>query len=185
MTEDKELVINFFKSKTIVACHSPKKQQGKKPDFELYSNNQLFGYCELKSIVDYEFYGERRDPTYNKIQNKIHEATKQFNSVNPAHNLPNILFFINHCSKVSYQDLWFVLSGQTTPPNQPSDPLDLRYLKRLIKRNDLEIIDFIIWGNTDEKATSFVINSDSKFHSNLKTTISSKAYEKTNINNYT
>jgi len=182
MTDDKLLVIRFFKTKNIEARHFPKKSKGKKADFELYLGDQIFGYCELKSILDYELSGLLHDPTYNKIQNKIHEATKQFNSVNPNHLKPNILFFMNHTEKVGWQDLWYVLTGQVTPPNQPSEPIDLSYLIRFLKTDDLAIIDYFIWADTFGENISFCINSDSHFINALKERINPKAYEKMNIN---
>jgi hypothetical protein len=182
MTDDKLLVIKFFKAKNIEARHFSKKSKGKKADFELYSGNHIFGYCELKSILDYEFSGLRHDPTYNKIQNKIHEAAKQFHSVNPNHLNPNIIFFINHTKKVGWQDLWYVLTGQVTPPNQPSEPIDVTYLLRLLKKDDLAIIDYFIWSDTFGENISFSINSDSHFTNELKERISSKLYENININ---
>jgi len=181
MTDDKELTIKFFKSKNIEARHFHKKTKGKKPDFELYFENHLFGYCELKSILDYEFSGLHHDPTYNKIQNKVHEAAKQFHSVNPEHLNPNIIFFINHTKKVGWQDLRYVLTGQATPPNQPTEPIDLCYLNRLANKGDLTIIDYFIWADVFGTNISFVINSETKFTKELKENISSKAYEKINI----
>lgn len=179
--EDKELVISFFRSKNIEARRFPKKQTDKNPDLELLINGKRFGYCELKSIIERIVLGEHSDPTFNKIQNKIHESTKQFISVNPDHRVPNILFFMNHHSHVEYQDLWYVLSGQITPPTQPSEPIDLRYLERRMRKDDLEKTDFIIWADKEGANVSFVINSESKFYNNLTKTISSKAYEKIGI----
>ncbi len=181
MIDDKLLVIKFFKTRNIEARHFSKKSKGKKADFELYSGNHIFGYCELKSILDYKFSGLRHDPTYNKIQNKIHEAAKQFHSANPDHLNLNIIFFINHTKKVGWQDLWYVLTGQVTPPNQPTEPIDLRYLNRLAKKGDLTIIDYFIWVDVCGTNISFVINAESKFTKELKENISSKAYERINI----
>jgi hypothetical protein len=180
MTKDKELAIRYFLSKNIIAKHFSKKIQGKKPDFELYFENNLLGFCELKSIVEADFTGERPDPTYSKIQNKIHEATKQFANINPAHTDANVLFFINHSNTLGFQDLWYVLSGQVTPPNQPSEPIDLRYLKRLLKKDDLSKIDFIVWADLFKKRVSFTLNMDSKFTKTLKQKLSTKAFEKLN-----
>jgi|GEM_PF-3779662 len=182
MKVDKELTINFFRSKGIDAKHFPKRKEGKKPDFELYSENTLFAFCELKSIVDYDFYGLRHDPTYNKIQNKIHEASKQLKAANPDHSIPNIIFFLNHTDKVGRADLWQVLTGQLMPPNHPSEIVDLTYLKRLWDKGDLVLIDYIIWVDTCKPIISYVINKDSEFSAVLKKNISSVAFEKTDIN---
>ena len=86
MKDDKILVIDYFNFKFIEARHYPKTGKGEKPDFELFIKANLFGFCELKSIIDYEFSGLRNDPTYNKIQAKIHKSSKQFKSVNSSHN---------------------------------------------------------------------------------------------------
>lgn len=182
MTEDKEITINFFQSKQIEARHFPKEKEGKKADFELYFKNNLFGYCELKSIVEYDFVGERQDSTYNKIQSKVHNSAKQLESVNSIHSVPNIVFFINHTKKVGCQDLWYVLTGQATPPSQPSVPIDLRYFSRLKEKGDFDIIDYFIWKNVFDNIIYFTINSSSKFATELKDTISSKAYEIVNNN---
>jgi hypothetical protein len=182
--EDKKLVVHFFKNKSIQARNYP-KTEGKNPDFELYENERLFGICELKSITDYEFLGLRKDPTYNKIQDKIHKASKQFRSANSAHKSPNILFFINHCNKVGFQDLWFVLTGQATPPNKPSDPFDVRYLNRLLKKDDLSFVDFFIWADMFGNEISFLINFDSRYSKELIDSLSSKALERKNIKEFT
>ena len=144
----------------------------------MYFGNHIFGYCELKSIIDYDFYGLWHDPTYNKIQNKIHEAVKQFNSVNPDHVKPNIVFFMNHATKVGFQDLWYVLTGQVATPTQPSEPIDLRYFKRLSEKDDLAALDYFIWAETSGDNITYLIKDDSHFTNELKECISSKAYEK-------
>ena len=103
-SQDKQLIIEFFKRKGIEARSFSNTSGIPNPDFELYIDGRLFAYCELKSIIPYElpssnlpsgqiFEVERNDPAFNNIQNKIHEAAKQLRSVNPNHDLPNIEFF--------------------------------------------------------------------------------------------
>ena len=144
MKEDKARAVSFFSMKGIDARQISEKESGKKPDLELYIDDSLFGYCEIKSIVDYDFIGEHHDPTNNKIQNKIHEASKQFSAYNADHNVPNILLFMNHYKNIGFKDLWVVLTGQETPPNNPSEPIDIRYAKRLAQKNDLSHIDYFV-----------------------------------------
>jgi hypothetical protein len=84
---------------------------------------------------------------------------------------------------VGWQDLWYVLSGQATPPNQPTEPIDMRYLNRLKEKGDLEVIDYFIWAGISESNITFCINQASPFTADLKNTISSKAYERKNIKN--
>lgn len=177
MKKDKDIAISFFKLKNIEARTISKKNSRKTPDMNLYIEDTLFGCCEIKSIVDYDFVGERFDPRYNKIQNKIHEAAKQFADYNSDRSVPNILFFINHYQHIGFQDLWTVLTGQVTPPNKPSEPLFAIYAKRLNRNNDLEYIDYFIWLDVAKKIASYTINDTSQFQKILKEKLCSKAYE--------
>jgi hypothetical protein len=177
MKEDKNRAIAFFKLKDINARPISKKKARKTPDLDLFIEDTLFGCSEIKSIVDYDFIGERSDPTYNKIQNKIHAAAKQFAAYNPNHSVSNILFFVNHYQHAGFQDLWTVLSGQVTPPNKPSKPLFVRYAKRLAEKNDLEYIDYFIWLDVLKGLACYTINDMTSFQKVLKERVCSKAYE--------
>jgi len=177
MKKDKDIAIDFFKLKNIDARTISKKNSGKTPDLDLFIEETLFGCCEIKSIVDYDFTGERPDPTYNKIQNKIHEAAKQFADYNSGHSVPNILFFINHYQNIGFQDLWTVLTGQVTPPNKPSELLLANYAKRLNRKKDLEYIDYFIWLDVAKGLACYTINDTTHFQKILKEKLCSKAYE--------
>jgi hypothetical protein len=50
-TLDKQFVIEFFRRKGIEMHLFPQSSVKSSPDFELYIDNDLFAYCELKSIV--------------------------------------------------------------------------------------------------------------------------------------
>lgn len=173
MKEDKETAIAFFRYKGIEARQIPKSTTGKTPDLELYLNNSLFGYSEIKSIVDYEFVGFRPDPSFNKIQKKIHEAVKQFAAYNPDHKVPNLLLFMNHFPYIRFGDLWTVLTGEVTPPSDRSDPIDVRYAIRLAQKNDLNYVDFIIWFDVKKARALYLVKDDSDFKKLLKARISS------------
>ncbi len=176
--KDKDVVIQYFETKSIQAHPYTEKINGKNPDFSLYKNNNFFGYCELKSIESYDFIGYRSDPTFNKIQSKIHEASKQFSDSNPDHKTPNILTFLNHqVNKISFNDLYYVLTGRFLQKTGKSEFLDDRYLKRLRKRNDLDHIDYIIWINVNENKAFYMFNPDSKYSSDLTNNICKKMYE--------
>ena len=176
MKEDRERTITFFNLKGIDARIISNKTPGKTPDMELDIDDSLFGYCEIKSIVDYEFIGERPDPTYNKIQNKIHEGAKQFAAYNCYHSVPNLLLFINHFRNVDFQDLWLVLTGQATHPSNLSEPIDVRYALRLDQKKNLAHIDYLIWIDK-KKLASYCLNDTSPFKNILKEKICSKACE--------
>ena len=167
MKEDKQKAIQFFSSKGLHACPFP-KVASKSPDFEVYLNDNIFAYSEVKSIIKYEWFGERNPPICNNIQNKIHESRKQFNAVSADHSLPNILVFINHDSHYDCQDLYKVLNGREPIPELPV--YDTRHLKRLTRAGDLMEIDFIIWLDAFETGRKpfQTILAESNFKDQLK-----------------
>jgi hypothetical protein len=175
MANDKELVVRFFKSKGIDARQLPKGKQGKKSDFLLYLGETVFAHCELKSILDY-------DPSYGKIQKKIHEASTQLRTANPDRKVPNIIFFINHTDKGTWRDLWYVLTGREGVPNQPAQSADGPPAKRLVQKGDLSAIDYIVWADAPGETLFYVINDRSQFSDTLGKNISSLSHEKIDIN---
>jgi hypothetical protein len=163
MKEGKQIAIRFFATIGIEARPYPKGKV-KSPDFELYLRDNLFAYCELKSITTYEWSGLRNPPIWNNIQNKIHEACKQFSAVNPNHHLPNILIIINHDNHYNWQDLYKVLFGKEPIPELPV--YDTRHLKRLYRDGDLAETDSIVWldidGNETKSFTTLMAESEFK-----------------------
>jgi hypothetical protein len=189
-TQDKQLVIKYFEKKGMDARPFPKTSAVPNPDFKVYTDESLFAYCELKSIMPYEleippnlpsgqiYIDLRNDPAFNTIQNKIHQASKQLRSVNPDHDLPNIAFFINHHRYRGFQDLMLVITGQISPQHPI---LDIHYLKRLLEKDDLSVIDFVIWMNSFANKIFYSYRSESPFGDILKEKISSKTFEILNI----
>lgn len=190
-TQDKQLVIKYFEKKGMEARPFPKTSAAPNPDFKVYTNGNLFAYCELKSIMPYElelppnlpsgqiYVDLRNDPAFNTIQNKIHQASKQLRSANPGHDLPNIAFFINHHRYRGFPDLMRVTTGQVSP--QDPDVLDIRYSKRLLEKDDLLVIDFVIWMDSFTDRIFYSYRSESPFEDILKEKISSKVFESLNI----
>lgn len=155
-SQDKQLTIEYFKKKGIEARLFPKTSDMPNPDLKLYIDGDLFAYCELKSIMPYEllpsnipsgeiYQVERNDPAFNNIQNKIHEASIQLKSANPNHNLPNILFFINHNRHRNVGDLKEVIGVPLSNASDVSCPLYPKYRNRLLISGDLPVIDYIIF----------------------------------------
>ena len=103
--KDENQAISFFKNKGIEAQKISDNISGKIPDLELHINAAFLGYCEIKSIVPYNLIDERRDPSYKKIQNKIHEVFKQFEAYNQNYACPNSLLFMNHFQHTGFRDL--------------------------------------------------------------------------------
>ncbi len=100
-------------------------RKSKTPDFRVYRGAEMACFCEVKSAAEDEWLdrqlnsaptgtlvgGARNDPIYNRIENKIHEAIKQFDAVNPSQAHPNVLVLVNHDKHANRFDLEAVLIG--------------------------------------------------------------------------
>jgi hypothetical protein len=163
-SHDKRLTIEYFERKGIEACLFPKTcGMPKNPDFELYIDGNLFAYCELKSIIPYELLssdlpsgqicqvGFNNDPSFNNIQKKIHDASIQLKSANPNHDLPNILFFINHNRHRNVGDLKEVIGVPLSNATEIPCPVYPKYRKGLLIKNDLSAVDYIIFVEFHDK----------------------------------
>ena len=98
---------------------------GSTPDFKMTLAGRLVGFCELKSPRDdcldkqledapaFEIRGSvRKDPIFNRIGRQIEKAASQFDAVNPNHELPNVLVFLNHDDASYFNDLEETLTGE-------------------------------------------------------------------------
>ena len=103
---------------------SAETRQGKTPDFRIFRDDKLAAYCEVKSPRDSWLDdqiedaapcaimgGSRPDPTFNRIASHVEKAARQFDSVNPAREFPNILCFVNWDAENDFQDLEETLTG--------------------------------------------------------------------------
>jgi hypothetical protein len=97
---------------------------GRTPDFRVRKETKLAAFCEVKSPRDdwldeqldsaeaFEIVGGvRSDPTFNRIAQHVQKAATQFEAVNPNHDVPNILVFVNHDEKSGYGDLRETVTG--------------------------------------------------------------------------
>jgi large subunit ribosomal protein L30 len=99
-------------------------KQGKCPDFKIFKDGTLVGFCELKSPRDdYVFErpapGElavrKNLPFHRKLGGQIKYAALQFGAVNPGHSKPNILVFVNHAPDIERRDLHATIRGLPAP----------------------------------------------------------------------
>lgn len=97
---------------------------GRTPDFRVTRDGQLVAYCEVKSPRDdwldnllssappgQIVGGGRNDPTFNRVARHIEKAATQFDAVNSARAVPNILVFVNHADTGHYGDLVETVTG--------------------------------------------------------------------------
>jgi len=138
-----------------------KRSLGKTPDFKVENTGRLHLYCEVKSVVGDNFEGSRNDPTYNGMQNRIHESVKQFRSVNPLHEIPNVLAFINHQHGTDIIDLYSVLTGNFYSEKGEKFPIFTKYSHGRILKEKHEI-DLYLWFQ-DDNEPHLCFNTDSRF----------------------
>ena len=126
---------------------------GKTPDFKLRRNGELIGYCELKSPRD-DFIFEKPEPGqsvfrenlpfHRKLGGHVRKAAKQFDAVNPNHELPNIMAIVSHCPDIDRRDLIATIAGLHIPGTE-------RRLWMLTKHKQAETleaargIDLFLW----------------------------------------
>jgi hypothetical protein len=97
---------------------------GRTPDFKVLEGRALKAFCEVKSPRDdwldeqldqtdaFEIAGGlRADPVFSRIARHVKKAASQFEAVNPDHDLPNILVFVNHAIQIGPNDLYETLTG--------------------------------------------------------------------------
>jgi hypothetical protein len=165
MSKDDEIrVRNFLQRSGLIPIRYNKEELrtlGKTPDFKVESEGKEVLFCEVKSIVGDDFEGVRDDPTYNNIQNKIHEAAKQFQSVNSSHIVPNVLAIVNHEYGIDIIDLYSVLTGYFYTDKGGEYPLFMKYSQGRIL-NEKQEIDLYIWFQED-KNPYYCFNTDSMF----------------------
>jgi hypothetical protein len=96
------------------------RNRGKPPDFKLMKNGQLIGYCELKSLFDFEVIEDPPEgrmavrknlPFYRKLGQHIRGASQQLDAENPSHDKPNVLVFVTHTTEIERRDLIATIAG--------------------------------------------------------------------------
>jgi hypothetical protein len=126
-TADRALMCELaFDPNSIVpeAYSDAELKKGKTPDFKLFVNGALRGFCEMKSPRDdFIFETPAEDeaavrenlPYYRKLGGHIRHAAEQFGAVNPDHKLPNVLALVSHCPDIERRDLMATIAGLLVP----------------------------------------------------------------------
>lgn len=101
------------------------RRASRTPDFKVFSGDNLAFYCEVKTSQEDTLLndllenaepgklvgGTRNDSTYNRIASYIHDSVSQFDAVNPAMELPNVLAIVNGDSEADITDLDQIFTG--------------------------------------------------------------------------
>lgn len=139
MTND-EMRINQFLAERQLSGRifsKEEKRAGKTPDLRVFSDQEVIFFCEVISIdkdrwLDSQVAaalpgeivgGGRKDPIFNRLSDDIHTAIKQFDSVNPEGQIPNVLAFVNHDKICGFNDLIGVLTGNFLAEDDHTYPI--------------------------------------------------------------
>ncbi len=107
------------------------------------------------------------DPLPNKITKNIHEAYKQFQSVNSSHDIPNVLVFVSFDMAAGVDYLDDVITGSWVMTN--GDVLDhfKKYAFGVIKNEKREIDLYVWFDSPDHYSLRFMTEKDSARFSTL------------------
>ena len=166
MKSDESTVADFLADHSMRAERFSKaeRRRSKTPDFRVYEDDDFKFFCEVKSLVAEDWLKEhevvtphgtfaeavRKDPTFNRLSAKIHEAVGQFDAVNPAHAWPNVLAFVNHDSFHDIGDVRDVVSGCFVDIDGRWHPIYKKHSEGRIKEEKWRI-DFYLWRQPEGK----------------------------------
>ncbi|NMI03162.1 hypothetical protein HF638_04205 [Paenibacillus sp. SZ31] len=136
-----EIVRNFLENIGFQVSKIP-ESQNKTPDFEVYKNGKLVFYCEEKTLDKDDFEGCKNDSTYNAITRHFHTAAKQFESINPHNQVPNVLAIVNLDTMKGCHDLFISLTGHALL--ESGKYLKIRNVNDYTKK-DMDYINLCLW----------------------------------------
>lgn len=140
------IVKDFLEHKRFVLNKIPESDE-KTPDFVVYKEEKIVFYCEEKTLDYDDFEGSKKDSTYNVISKHLHTAVKQFNSINPKHEIPNVMAIVNLDTPKDIHDLFISLTGYALLDSG-------KYMKihkvghRTVE--DISQVDLFLWFNNGE-----------------------------------
>lgn len=159
LNQGEQAAADFFSRRGLhLQCFG--KEDGKTRDLRVFRNKEFVMFCEAKHLpcddwLDKRFDnaapgqmvgGIRADPIFNRLTNYVHEALKQFSSVNPKHEHPNTLFLANSDRVSDVLDLIAVLDGMFRAESGVREPIYTQHSEERIRKEKFTV-DLIIWWN--------------------------------------
>ena len=139
----------------------------KTPDRRVYRDRALLFLLEVKEVAADEWLGgERSDPRFNRLSADVHEAVKQFDSVNPDRQLPNVLAFVNRDSMCDSRDLLGVLTGYALTTEGEKLALYEKYSLGRIREERFRV-DTYLWLEETGTSQVFLNDADTRHSSHL------------------
>ncbi|OPL11290.1 MAG: hypothetical protein AVO34_08715 [Firmicutes bacterium ML8_F2] len=117
-------------------------------DFAVQDRGELAFYLEEKTLELTPVAWGSIDPVYNNIARHIKEAIRQFSSMNPDKNVPNVLAITSMDPTKTINHLFSTLTGQIITNSGRLQLIDkMRFIK-----DDLTLIDLYLWFDQDQFA---------------------------------
>lgn len=180
MDNDEQQLANLLQDKDLRVEEFTKEERckSKTPDYRVFKGDRLAFFCEVKTVSPDEWLdqqlkvapsgsivgGARKDPIFNRLSNKIHEAVQQFDAVNPDLEYPNVLAFVNHDNMCGFLDLVAVTTGFFLAEGGGRYPIYLQFSEGRIKKEKFRI-HLYIWKD-EFKGVSYLFNTFAKEHFN-------------------
>lgn len=133
-------VKEYLESKGLQAVKMP-ETSAKTVDFEVYYAGKPAFYLEEKTVKFTAGGWKDMYPVYNTIAKHIYEAIKQFKSVNPHREVPNVLAFTNRDEGRSIDDLFITLVGHVVTSRGKMRRIEI--MKKIEKEDP--VIDLFLW----------------------------------------
>jgi len=139
-------------------------RQGKTPDRRVYRANELVFFLEVKEVAAGDWLGgERADPRFNRLTADIHDAVKQFDSVNADREVANVMAFVNRDSMCGPLDLYGVLTGDALATDSSRLRIYGKYASGRIQSEKFRV-DAYLWFD-EQKAFKVFVNEVERRHS--------------------
>lgn len=165
------LVAEFFSSLGLATKRFDKIElrSRRTPDFQVFSEGHLVFYCEVKTAQKDPWLedqleqappltlvgGTRPDPIYNRLSNYVHQASQQFDSVNPEVELPNVLAIVNEDEGAGLTDLVSVLTGYAFGERMTPVQMFRNYSEGRIREEKLRIHLYMWFGEGGPSPRNF------------------------------
>jgi hypothetical protein len=144
------VVRSYLENRGLIVKKIPVSDK-KTVDFEVYSGNNLAFYLEEKTLESSPLDFKGSDPTYNSISKRVYEAMKQFKSINPIKDTPNVLSLTNLDGSRDIQDLSIVLTGGAL--TDKGHFIRIHNVGRI--KDGLSLIDLYLWFDDDQLSNHF------------------------------
>lgn len=180
MNKDEKKTVTFLLEKGFQIKKIPKeiRKKSKTPDFRVFKEDKFVFFCEVKTINQDTWLeklimkappgrlvgGSRNDPRFNRISNKIYEASQQFEAINPDSEYPNVLIFVNHDDLCGIRDLHSVTTGQFFAEGGTLHSIYTKYSEGRIKEEKFKIHIYIWLDDFKDNGEFYYFNIADKKH---------------------